>query len=418
MNRLLEMGSIGALAPASGEHNVTSLLFMLLVLFAAAKLGAELFERLKQPAVVGEILAGIVVGPQLLKLVAPNEVTFALSELGVLFLLFLVGLETKPSDLLRVGKEALFVAAGGVILPFILAVVLMLSRGETIPTSLFVGAALVATSVGITAQVLERMGVLHALSSRIILGAAVLDDILGLLVLAVVSGFARPGGVDYRQLALTALYAVAFVVFMLFYGGSVVARARPALERLRIGHSLYLAAIALCLFLSVTAGYLGVAAIIGAFLAGVAFSEASEETGLQRRFESLSEFFTPFFLAGIGMQLDVRSLANGSVLRLCILLVLLAIVGKVIGCGLPLRRRSRRMALQVGVGMVPRGEVGIIVAQLGLGLGVLRSELFAAVLFMAVATTMVAPPVLARLYVHEAKLPEDARTDETEIDIS
>lgn len=413
-------GVVGATG-GEGEHDVTGLLLTLLVLFVAAKIGAEIFERLRQPAVVGEILAGVIVGPQVLHWVEPSEVTFALSELGVVFLLFMVGLETKPSDLLAVGRQALLVAAGGVALPMVLGYFFALHHGSTQVTALFVGAALVATSVGITARVLARLGYLHTRTARIILGAAVIDDILGLLVLAVVSGFARTGAADFRQIALTGLYAISFVLFMLFFGCRVMARALPAIDRLRIGQSVYLGAIGFCLTLSVVAGYLGVAAIVGAFLAGMALSEASEEIGLHRHFDSLSEFFIPFFLAGIGMHVKLSSLTNPSVLVMCLVLTLLAILGKVIGCSLPVLSLGGLRAMQVGVGMVPRGEVGIIVAQLGLGLGALTDDLFAVVLFVAVVTTMVAPPLLALLYKPEPRVlhvDEDATTAEVGIDIS
>ena len=248
-------------------------------------------------------------------------------------------------------------------------------------------------------QVKGKPDAIVGIESRgFILGAAVVDDILGLLVLAVAGGFVRTGTVYYRQIVLTTVYALAFTGFMLWLGGRVMARALPGIQRLRIGHSLYVAAVALCLGLSAAAGSLGVAAIIGAFLAGVALSEMREETDLHRGFAGLTEFFAPFFLAGIGLQLNLASLTKGNVLLFSLILTFLAIVGKVVGCGLPLWKRGRLMALQVGVGMVPRGEVGIIVAQLGLGLGALSDDLFAVVLFVAVATTMAAPPVLARLF--------------------
>jgi Kef-type K+ transport system membrane component KefB len=390
----------------TSAYDVGALLQQLFILFAAAKIGAEIFERLRQPAIVGEILAGVLVGPHVLGWVHPDEATFAMSELGVLLLLFLVGLETKPRDLLSVGGIASAVAVGGVVVPFLLGYGTMHLLGEPFLVALFVGTALVATSVGITARVLGRMGLLHLRASRIILGAAILDDILGLLVLAIVASF-RAGAVDYRQIGLTALSAITFTLFMLFFGGRVVQRTRPAVERLRIGHEFYIFAILLCLGLAVAAGRLGVAAIIGAFLAGMALSEVSEETGLHQRFEGLTEFFVPFFLAGIGTQLEVASLAKPSVLALSVGITLLAILGKVVGCGAPVWKQGRRQALQVGFGMVPRGEVGIVVAQLGLTQGVLNADLFAAVLFVAVATTMIAPPVLTQLFASEVPVPHE-----------
>jgi Kef-type K+ transport system membrane component KefB len=393
--------------PETG-HDIQHLLLQILVIFAAAKLGAELFERLRQPAVVGEILAGVIIGPQVLGWIRPDEATFALAELGVLFLLFTVGLETNPSELARVGKEAVGVAIGGVVLPFLLGYGLMLVLGVGQVVALFVGCALVATSVGITARVLAREGWLHLRASRIILGAAILDDILGLLILAVVSGFAQ-GGIDLRQIALTTVSAIGFTAVMLLYGRRLVKRTLPVLEYLRIEHGLFIGSILLCLGLAVVSGTMGVAAIIGAFLAGAALSEVSEEAEhLPNRVAGLTEFFVPFFLAGIGMQLDLSSLTKPSILALCVGLTALAVLGKLVGCGLPLWRKDRRQALQAGIGMVPRGEVGIVVAQIGVTVGALTRDMFAVVLFMAVVTTMLAPPFLKRAFMGEERHQEEA----------
>jgi Kef-type K+ transport system membrane component KefB len=378
-------------------HAITQLLLHLFILFLSAKIGAEVFERLRQPEVVGQILGGVLVGPQVLGWVTPNEATRVLAELGVLFLLFGVGLETNPSELKKVGATATAVAIGGVVAPFVLGYLAMVLLGYALLPGLLVATALVATSVGITARVLGRLGRLQDEAARIILAAAVLDDILGLLVLAGVSSFAR-GSVNYLQIAATAAAAIAFTLFMLTVGTRAVHRTLPAVERFTIGENYYAASLALCLGLAVLAGYLGVAAIIGAFLAGVALSEPCEGVGVRERVAGLNDFLVPFFLAGIGMQLDVGSLGKPAVLGLCLLITLLAVAGKLIGCGAPLLRRDRGLALRVGMGMVPRGEVGVVVAQLGLGMGVLSADLFAVVLSMAVATTMLAPPVLVRLF--------------------
>lgn len=383
---------------AAGTHDLADVLLQLLLIFAAAKGAAELFERLGQPAVVGEILAGVLIGPQVLGWVQPSDILTILAELGVLFLLFTVGLETRPSELRRVGAPALQAAVGGVAAPFLLGYATMLLFGYSQVVALFVGVAMVATSVGITARVLARLGLLNAPPSRIILGAAILDDILGLLALAVVSGFARPGGVNLTEIGTTVVTSLLFVGLMLAFGGHAVARTRPFIERLRLGHALYLWAIGLCLLFAVVAGWVGVAAIIGTFLAGSALAEWAEETGLHHRVENLTEFFLPFFLVSIGMQLELTSLTKPSVLLLCGVITVLAVISKLVGCGLPLWRSGRNLALQVGWGMVPRGEVGIVVAQLGLAMGVLTADLYAVVLFMAVATTMIAPPAIIRAF--------------------
>ena len=189
----------------------------MLVVFASAKLLSEIFERMGQPGIVGEILAGILIGPHVLGWMAPNEVLRILSDLGVMFLLFRVGLEVKSSDLLKVGGTALLVAIIGVIIPFGMGWWIATMWGEPRVESIFIGAAMVATSVGITAQVLASRGLLNLRASRIILAAAVIDDVLGLIVLALVSGLAK-GSVNYLDIAITAALAIGFTAFLATIG--------------------------------------------------------------------------------------------------------------------------------------------------------------------------------------------------------
>src|SRR5262245_38727706 len=319
---------INPLAATVGEQ----LLFTVFVTFVAAKLAAEIFERLKQPAVAGEILAGVVIGPSVLGLVAPSELTEALSEIGVIFLLFLVGLETKPADIFRVGWRALLVAVLGVVVPFIAGYLIVLAWGETQIEAIFVGAALVATSVGITARVLGQMGLLGLETSRIILGAAVFDDILGLLILAVVSSMAK-GGVNYVQIGTTAVMAIGFTLLIMFVGARTVNRIRPRVESLKLGHSQLIFGLSLCLGLALVAAQLGVAAIIGAFLAGMAMAETAEGTDMPHQVEAVTEFLLPFFLTNIGMQVNLDAFLNRSTIFLAIAVTLLAVLSKLIGCG-------------------------------------------------------------------------------------
>jgi len=381
---------------AMGEE--TRVLLTLFIMLAAAKFMAELFERLRQPAVAGEIMAGILIGPSLLNLVAPTEITSILAEIGVIFLLFNVGLETKPAAIFKVGKSAAMVAVLGVVLPFGAGWLLMMAWGSTSVESLFVGTALVATSVGITARVLSAMGLLDAPTARIILGAAVIDDILGLLVLAVVSSMAA-GAVNYLEILTTAALAIGFTVFMAVVAAPVVTRVAPRVDRLRSGHGMFILGLVLCLGLSVAAAFIGVAAIIGSFLAGMAMAEASEDhPNMHRQINGVTEFLVPFFLVNIGMQLRLDIFRSPSVVVLCVLVTLVAVVTKLFGCGLGAINLGIKRAAQVGMGMVPRGEVGIIVAQIGLSLAVIGPELYGVVLFMAVATTLIAPPFLKILY--------------------
>lgn len=378
-------------------HQVADLLTVLLIMFLAAKAAAELFERLGHPAVIGEILAGILIGPQVLNWVSPNELTAALAELGAVFLLFAVGLETIPHALIQASRIALPVAVGGVVLPFAFGYGTMALLGYSQPQDLFMGAALVATSVGITARVLSSMGMLQTRSARLILAAAVIDDILGLLVLAVVSSMAK-GSADWTQIGVTAVMAVGFTVFMATVGAHVVKHAAPGLHRLRIGESFFVTGVASCLLLAVVSERIGIAAIVGAFLAGMAFAEPSRDTGMHERTNALTEFLVPFFLVNIGLQLQLDTLRDPATIGLCALLTALAVIGKVVGCGGVMWRQGRRVVGQVGMGMVPRGEVGIIVAQVGLSSGILTQRLFAVAVFIAVATTLIAPPFIKRYF--------------------
>lgn len=387
---------------AAGTGHGTGVLLTLFVMLLAAKVMAELFERLRQPAVVGEILAGVLIGPSLLSLVAPSDFTNMLAEIGVIFLLFTVGLETKPAAILRVGKRAAVVAVLGVIAPFFGGWLLMKLWGGTTVESLFMGTAMVATSVGITARVLSAMGLLDAPTARIILGAAVIDDILGLLVLAVVSSVAA-GAVNYLEIGVTAALAVGFTLFVALVGAPVLTRLAPRIERLRLQDSFFVIGIVLCLGLSVAAAYIGVAAIIGAFLAGMALAEATEDNSkMHRQTTGVTEFLVPFFLVNIGMQLKLDVFRDVSVIGFALVVTLVAALTKLLGCGLGAWGEGPRRAWQVGMGMVPRGEVGIVVAQIGLSLAVINDALYGVVLFMAVATTLIAPPFLKYLFKTEA----------------
>lgn len=372
-------------------------IFSLFVIFLAAKLSAEVFERIRQPAVVGEILAGVLIGPSLLGLVQQTELTKALAEIGVMILLFTVGLEISPKALFQVGKRAFLVAVLGVIVPFFAGWLLLELWGEPTIEGIFLGAAMVATSVGITARVLASLGVLSMQTSQVIMGAAVIDDVLGLIILSIVSSMAK-GKINYGELILTAGLSIGFTLFMIFVGTKLVNKSRSSLERLKIGHAFFIFGLILCLGLSLLATYVGVAAIIGSFLAGMALSESTEDTELHLQSGAVMEFLLPFFLVGIGLQLDLTVFKDKQVIILTILATIIAVITKLIGCGLAALPMGRREAFQVGMGMVPRGEVGIIVAQIGLGLGVMSSALYGVVVFMSVATTLIAPPFLVQLF--------------------
>lgn len=373
------------------------MLFQLFVIFVAAKIVGEVFERLRLPAVLGEILAGVVFGPYALGLIHPTETIYSVAEIGAIFVLFHAGLETSPKDLIRVGHKSLLVAISGVLVPFALGFSYMKLRGDGTTEATFVGAAMVATSVGITARVLGDLGVLASHSARIILGAAVFDDILGMLLLAVVAGLASGGGVGWIHLGVVATEAIVFAIFMIFLGSRMIRPLRRRVERLSTHNAPLILALAICLLLSWMALKLGMAAIIGAFFAGLIFADYSPEWELLPSVDAITDFLSPFFFFSIGARLDV-SLLTGNLLLAAIVISLLAIISKIVGCGLPLLNEGWHTVLTVGVGMMPRGEVALIVALVGLNSRIVTQPTYAVVVFMTAVTTLLAPPVLRYLY--------------------
>ena len=402
-------------AAAAVDH--TNVLLALFVMLAAAKIMAELFERLKQPAVVGEILAGVVVGPSVLGWVVPSDLISILAEVGVIFLLFTVGLETKPQSIFRVGRRAVMVGVLGVVLPFAAGYITAMFWDGSFVEAMFIGAALVATSVGITARVLGSMGLLDKETSRVILGAAVIDDILGLIILSLVSAVSQ-GSVSVAGLIKTAGAALLFTAFVALVGSKLMTGLAPAVERLKLSKPFFNLGILLCLGLSFAAIYVGVAAIIGAFLAGMALAEATEDNKRMHYLTTgVMEFLVPFFLVNIGMQLNLSVFKDLSVVALAVIVTVVAVATKFVGCALGAWGMSRREMAQIGVGMVPRGEVGIVVAQIGLGLAVISEQFFAAVLFMAVGTTLIAQPFIKYFFSEDKD--KDGKPDELpELDVS
>jgi Kef-type K+ transport system membrane component KefB len=369
----------------------------MLIVIASARLLDEVFENLNQPGLVGQILAGVVIGPSVLNWLQPTDFLAALAELGVLFLLFRVGLEVKPSELFQVGRTALLVGVLGVIVPFIFGWGLLLLWGNSQIEAVFTGAALVATSVGITAQVLAAKGLLQERASRIIMAAAIIDDVLGLLILALVSGVAK-GNVNVAELLSTAGLAIGFTVIVVLWGPKAVSRILPALGRhMKSVEGQFALAMVVLFALSVLALYAGVAAIIGAFLAGMVLSESVGHR-VHDLTQGATELLIPFFLAGIGLHFNLAAFANWGTMALALAVLVAAVVSKLLGCGLGAYALGRRDAIRVGVGMVPRGEVGMIVAQIGASLGVIGDQVFAVVVFMSVVTTILAPPMLKSAY--------------------
>jgi Kef-type K+ transport system membrane component KefB len=395
------------------EHT-TSVLLGLFVVFVAAQVGAETAQRLKLPAVVGEIAAGCLVGPAVLGWVQVNEPLEVLAEIGAVLLLFSVGLETRVGELKRVGRVATLVGVAGVILPFVLGALWAKLYGFSTPKAMFVAAAFVATSAGITARVLHDLGVLGRIESRVILGAAVIDDILAMLLLGVVTAIQGGGAIHIGALVLVLVQAVGFVVLIGVVGPRMMRRSSPLLDAPINPLSPLTLCLAGCLGLAAAASYLGLAAIIGAFLAGMVAAESQQRHTLERQVQVLMALLVPFFFVVTGAKVELGQLGQLSVLGTLLLVTVLAVISKLLGCGLGALSLGKRSALIVGVGMVPRGEVGIIVASLGQQAGVFTGTTYALIIAMSLLTSIMAPPVLKLLLA--GLPPEDPATNPEDAD--
>lgn len=372
-------------------------LLQLLLIFIAAKLFGELFERFKLPAVLGEILAGICFGRFAVGWLNPTPAIESVAQVGAIFLLFGVGLQTEPAELVKVGRKSLGVATGGVLVPFIFGITYFFLNGVVAHEAIFLATAMVATSVGITARVLADLDMLATRPAKIVLAAAVFDDILGMLLLAVVAGVASSKGVQWTQLGLLLAEAAAFALFMIFLAPRIIRRVSPHFERAQTHDAPLVIALIICLALSLAAEKLGMAAIIGAFFAGIAFADYAPQSQLRPRVGAITEFLAPYFFFVMGARLNLRVFSRDLWVD-AIVVSLLAVAAKLIGCGLPMLREGWRMALKVGVGMVPRGEVGLIVALIGVNMAMVSDSGYAIVVFMTAVTTLIAPPLLRMLF--------------------
>ena len=375
------------------------LLIGLVIILLAAKLGGELMARLGQTAVLGELLAGVVIGPGVLGLVSETEILHALAELGVLILLFEVGLEADLSKLLKAGPQAGLVAVVGVVVPFAAGFGLMHGLGHPGLVAVFVGATLTATSVGVTARVLTDLGQLQDPAAAVVLGAAVVDDILGLLTLAVVTGIAATGRVSPGGIAFLGVKSVVFLVIAVL----IALRRAPVLVgligRLQARGALVVSAVVFALAAAATAEWIGLAAIIGAFAAGLILSRTEPHAKIEDRIKPVADLLVPIFFVTVGMKVELSKLnpfAEGAQLGLALALAVVAIGSKLVA-GLAVYHPGTRR-WPVGVGMVPRGEVGLIFAGAGLAAAVVAPDLYSALVVMVMITTFVAPPWLKALY--------------------
>ena len=384
---------MSAVLAAGGSIDYKSIFLDLGIILVVAKLAAELAERARIPAVLGEIAAGILIGPSALGLVGSTDATKILAEFGVIILLATVGMETDLNELRRVGRASMIVAVIGVVAPMSTGILAGKLLGESTNASLFLGAALAATSVGITARV---FGDLHALSSteaRIVLGAAVADDVLGLIILTVVTRVVEQGSVDVAGVAGTILLAVGFLVVATAVGLAALPRVFAAIgSRSRSTATVGVVAAGLTFAFSAAASTANLAPIIGAFVAGTALGRTRHHDRIARDFTSLGNVFIPVFFLQIGIDTEIGKFFQTHVLWVAAVLSVVAIGGKLVaGFGAVGTNTDR---LLIGMGMIPRGEVGLIFATIGVSVGVFHDDLYAVILLVVLITTVIAPPLL------------------------
>jgi len=395
--------------------------FLVLALaLVASKIFGELSERIKQPAVLGELLAGVVLGGSVLALVPSNpgepgyETFHLLGELGVAILLFEIGLETDLRDLIRVGVTSMFVGVVGVILPFFLGFISVftfekfgvlsgVSSSFATLVAITVGATLTATSVGITARVLSDINRLQSEEARVVLGAAVIDDVLGLIILAVVTGLiesakeGRGGGISVLGVGVIALKAFGFLFAAILVGNLASRRLFDLVEKMKVRGVLLLSALSFAFILAFLAELFGLAPIVGAFAAGLILARTNQFKAIEGQLKPVADVFTPIFFIMVGAAVDVGVFnpfvpENAHILMVAAVLFIVAIVGK-LGSGWAVFRKGIKKSV-IGVGMIPRGEVGLIFAQVGLTSGVFDSSLFSAITVVVILTTFICPPLL------------------------
>ncbi|HIK45914.1 MAG TPA: cation:proton antiporter [Leptolyngbyaceae cyanobacterium M65_K2018_010] len=457
-------GLLGPVAPLGGLLAETSaaetgpmvlagVLLSLVVIYVASKLGGELSRLLDLPPVLGELVAGVVVGASALHLIvfpeggataadsqlmgllqwvggltpeaiahvfqSQSEIVSVLAELGVIILLFEIGLESDLRELQKVGYQAAIVAVVGVATPFALgtAGLMLLFHVPTVP-AIFAGAALTATSIGITSKVLSEIGQLKSAEGQIIVGAAVIDDVLGIIVLAVVASLAKTGEVDVMNVVYLIISATGFLLGAILLGKFFNTSFVSISEKLQTRGNLVIPALTFAFLMAFFAQVIHLEAILGAFAAGLVLDETDQRKELDRQVMPIADILVPIFFVTVGAKTDLGVLnpavpANREGLVIALFLLAIAIIGKVVTgwstFGQPLNR------LAIGIGMVPRGEVGLVFAGIGSASGVLSKPLEAAIIIMVIATTFLAPPFLRIAFKgSEAEMAVEADSPEPE----
>ncbi|MEM1253226.1 MAG: cation:proton antiporter [Cyanobacteria bacterium P01_H01_bin.21] len=415
-----------------GPFVLASVLLSLIVIYLAAKLGGELCARVNLPSVLGELVGGVVVGVSALNLIVfpegaepvhsvlmdfvqltahldadaltavfkgESEVISVLAEIGVVILLFEIGLESDLKELIRVGPQAAVVAVVGVVVPFVAGTAGLIAffNVATIP-AIFAGAALTATSIGITAKVLAEMQTLSSREGQIIIGAAVLDDVLGIIVLAVVASLAKTGEIEIANVIFLIIGAAVFLVGSILVGRLLSPLFVSLVDNLQTRGQVLISSLVFAFVLSYIAAAIQLEAILGAFAAGLILAETTKRKELEEQISPIADMLVPVFFVTVGAHTDISVLnplnpANREGLIIASFLVVVAIIGKIV-TGFTVFGQDGINRLAIGVGMIPRGEVGLVFAGVGAASGVLSESLDAAIIVMVIFTTFIAPPLL------------------------
>ena len=374
------------------------ILLQIVLFLIVAKIGGELAERAHLPPILGELLGGMVLGPSFLKIVSPDPVMRDVSQVGIILLMFLAGLETDLGEMKKIGLVSFLTAAGGVAVPFFLAIVVGYVYGWEIADMLFLGTILTATSVGITARTLMDMGKLHTSVGMTILGAAVIDDVIGIIMFTIVRGVTL-----HENLSIFAFWKLAglialFFIISLKFGFWVSDKLSVLMKRMRTPEVQLTLTVIFVLGLAIVAERVQVAGITGAFIAGIVMSNAPQKESIRTRVGSLGYgFFIPLFFVYIGTNTNIWDI---TMIGLAVILIVVAIVGKIVGSGIMayLGGFSFLDAVRIGVGMVPRMEVALIIATMGLTAGVMSSFIYSLTVALALATTVVTPPLIKLIF--------------------
>ena len=386
-------------------QSFVQLLLVLAAVLLTTRALSALAEKVGQPAILGELVGGVLLGASMLGILDPNEFGIhTLAQLGLLILLFEIGLATNVRALARVGGTATVIAVVGVVLPFVFGYSALTAMGIGRLAAIVCAAALTATSIGISTRVLAELGFLQTNEGRVVLGAAVIDDIIGLVILSVIATFAAGAAITTTGIVRTSAIAFGFVVITLVAGNFVVPPLFRAAKRLHSPTTFAMLGLIIAFSLAALAGLVGSAIIVGAFVAGVVLNGIPQRDEVQGFAAPIGTLLTPIFFASVGASVDLRALVEPRTLLITVVLLATGVVGKLIAAYVPIWFKGNKAL--IGTAMLPRGEVELIVAQTGLAIGALDASLFGAITLMVLLTTLLSPPLIKAVATRDPRCKE------------